>query len=169
MRDEQLQAFVSAARAHVEADTRRRRRWLRRQLDEDQTFEEICRTMARSGVRVRVTVANGHRHSGRIVAAEPEVVAIASDAAVVYIATWALVALEPLTGSAGSDAPSAIAASTIDDVVLELGERHGAIVVGTHDGTVHRGRLAGVGRDLLWFDTGCHLRMAAITEVAAGR
>lgn len=167
MRDDQLQAFVSAARARTAVDTRRHRRWLQRQLDESQTFEGLCRSVADSGARVRLSVASGHTHSGRIVAAGADLLALAGDTDVVYIVMSAVVAVELLDASQPGAVPAGIRASTVADAVVELAELRETIVVGTSDGGVHRGRVAGIGHDVLWFDNGCHVRFAAITEVAA--
>lgn len=166
MRDEQLHAFLDLARARTVVDARRRRRWLEQQLDEDKTFAAVCRGMADAGARVELSVASGHTYRGVVVVAAPEYVAIATgDTRVAYVAAAAIVGLRHLGGTGGDDRPRVLRAATFDDVVHGLGEAHAMIAARTIDGTAHRGRLAGVGRDLLWFDDGRHLRLDLVTEV----
>lgn len=170
MRDEQLHAFLNGARARTAADTRRRRRWLEQQLHEDQTFAALCRTAAKAGERVELSVASGRVYRGALSFAGPEFVAMAADdGRVAYIATRALVGLRPLDGTADDRQPNLVRAATFDDVVLELSQCRDAIDVCTIDGNAHRGRVAGVGRDLLWFENGRYLRLDVVTEVSTLR
>lgn len=166
MRDEQLHAFLNLARARTAVDARRRRRWLEQQLDEDQTFAAVCRGMADAGARVELSVASGRTYRGGVVVAAPEYVAVATgDARVAYVAAVAIVGIRHLAGTVGGDRPTVLRAATFDDVVHGLGEHHAMIAACTIDGTAHRGQLAGVGRDLLWFDDGRYLRLDLVTEV----
>lgn len=175
MRDEQLHAFLNVARARTAVDTRRRRRWLEQQLDEDQTFAALCRTMVDAGARVEVSVASGRRYRGALVVAAPEFIALAiADGRLSYIAAPAVVGLRQLDGAGDGAVPPALApthrptplrAATFDDVLLGLCEWRGVIDVHTVDGATHHGRVTGVGRDLLWFDDGRYLRLDLVTEV----
>lgn len=172
VRDEQLHAFLDAARARTAVDTRRRRRWLERQLEEDQTFATLCRAMLDAGARIELSVASGRTYTGVPVTAVPEFVAIATDDGhMVYIAAPALVGLRRLGDSADNPAaapgrPTPVRAATFDDVVIGLSACRSMLDVGTVDGSTHHGQVAGVGRDLLWFDDGRYLRLDAVTEVA---
>lgn len=171
MRDEQLHAFLNVARARTAVDTRRRRRWLERQLDEDQTFTGLCRTMMAADARVEMSVASGRRYRGTLVVAASEFVALAiDDGRLSYIAAPAIVGLRQLHATGGATgrstpAPTPMRAATFDDVVLGLCECRSLIDVRTIDGSSHHGRVAGVGRDLLWFDDGRYLRLDLVTEV----
>jgi hypothetical protein len=165
MRDEHLHAFLNAARARTAVDTRQRRRWLTQQLDEDLTLAALCHALVDAHARVELSVASGRTYRGALTIARREYVAIADDDRAAYIAAPAIVGIRPLPGTTDGAAPRPLRAATFDDVVLRLSECSGAIDVCTIDGTAHRGRVAGVGRDLLWFDDGRYVRLDAVTEV----
>ena len=179
MRDDQLHAFLGDARAHAAVDTRRRRRWLARQLDEDRTFEEVCARAARDGAAVDVLVTSGRTHRGRLLTAHTGVITVAgSDGGTAYITGAAVVGvrLRPDATPAGQQrataaaqasaaAAAAVAGATLGDVVRELAGGHATVGVGTVDGRVHRGRIDGVGRDVLRLAGGMHLRLDMVTEV----
>lgn len=181
MRDDELHAFLGDARAHAAIDARRRRRWLAHQLDEDRTFQDICARATRDGAPVDVVVTSGRVHRGRVLAAHSGLVAVAgSDGGTAYIAGAAVVGvrLHPAatapahlqataTGPAQSTAAAAVVGATLGDVARELADDHALVGVGTIDGRVHRGRIDGVGRDVLRLDGGMHLRLDMVTEVIA--
>lgn len=172
VRDDQLHTFLGDARAHAAVDTRRRRRWLARQLDEDRTFTETCLRAARDGVPVDVMVTSGRTHRGRLLAAPAGVVTVAgSDGGTVYITAAAVVAVRLRPDATAADhqfdehAAEAVTGGTLGDLVRELAERRATVWVGTVDGRVHRGRIDGVGRDVLRLAGGMHLRLDLVTEV----
>ena len=52
------------------------------------------------------------------------------------------------------------------DVLADLAGARARVVVGTVARRMYRGTLAGVGRDMVWFeDTQCYLRLQMITDV----
>lgn len=173
MRDDQLHAFLGDARAHAAVDGRRRRHWLARQLDEDRTFATVCTRALEDASPVDVVVTSGRTHRGRLVAADAGVVAVATaDGGTVYIAAAALlgVRLRPdaTAGPPGvTRAPvGAFPGTTLGDVLRELADRDVRVEVCTIGGAVHRGRIDGVGRDVLRLAGGMHLRLDMVTEVS---
>lgn len=166
MRDDQLHAFLGEARARTRIDARRRRRWLLRQLDEDRTFDEVWREAVDAGAPIDLVVAGGRTYRGIPAIAGGAVLAVSpSVGGIAYIATSAIVAVRVEPVSARADRPGdVVRAGTVADVIAVLAERHLDVSVGTAGG-VHHGRIAGVGRDLLWFADGLHVRMSAVTDV----
>lgn len=181
MRDDQLHAFLGDARAHAALDTRRRRRWLARQLDEDRTFDDVCNRAARSRAAIDVLVTSGRTLRGRLLAAHAGVVSVAADGGTTYIMRDAIVGVrlrpDPATpdhqratpADLASTAAAGVVGATLGDVVRELAERHTPVQVGTVDGRMHRGRIDGVGRDVLRLAGGVHLRLDLVTDVSAVR
>ncbi|HSJ46460.1 MAG TPA: hypothetical protein VK923_17420 [Euzebyales bacterium] len=181
VRDDELHVFLGDARAQAAVDMRRQRRWLVRQLDEDRTFEDVCARAMREGAPVDVLVASGRSHRGRVLAAHSGLVAVAvADGGTVYITGAAVVGVrvrpdataadhppETVPGHAPTTAPSAAVGATFSDVARELADGQALVGVGTVDGRLHRGRINGVGRDVLRLDDGMHLRLDMVTEVIA--
>lgn len=166
MRDDQLHAFLGEARARTRIDARRRQRWLVRQLDEDRTFDEVCRQAVDAGAPIDLVVAGGRTHRGIPAIAGAAVLAVSpSVGGIAYLTTSAIVAVRflPAAASAGGTG-DVIRAATLADVIAVLAERHSAVSVGTAAG-VHHGHVVGVGRDLLWFADGLYLRVPAVTDV----
>lgn len=171
MRDEHLHAFVGDARARAAADTRRRGHWLTRQLAEDRTFDDVWRAAADAGGPVEVVVRGGRRHRGVAHRAGALVLALtAGGAPTVYVATRAMSALRTLPvgacGDPGVPPAAVLPGPRIADVVHAVAAAGGAAVLGCGADGVHRGRLAGAGRDVAWFDDGTHVRLPAVTDVA---
>jgi hypothetical protein len=176
VRDDQLHAFLGDARAHAAVDGRRRRHWLARQLDEDRTFAAVCARALEGARPVDVVVTSGRTHRGRLVVADAGVVAVATaDGGTVYIAAAALVGvrLRPdATGGPPRVAPApveTVPGATLGDVLRELAARDVRVEVCTIGGVVHRGRIDGVGRDVLRLAGGMHLRLDLVTEVSPVR
>lgn len=180
MRDDQLHMMISTARAHAAVDARRRRRWLRRQLDEDLTFAQICRQAVDAGDLVELMVAGGRRHRGHVVVTTDELVAVATDGGSAYITMASIVGVRALGWRAADDPAAApgpfaprptnavVRAPTLHDLLFDLGEQQHPVTICTVDGRTHRGRVAGVGRDVVCLDDdGTYLRIAAISEVVA--
>jgi hypothetical protein len=178
VRDDQLHAFLGDARAHTAADARRRRRWLARQLDEDRTFEEVCSGAVQARAPVDVLVTSGRTHRGRIMAAQAGVVTVAcADGGTTYITGVAIVGVrlrpdvtaadhQRVTPAEGMPTDARVVGATLGDVLRELAERRMTVLVGTVDNRVHRGRIEGVGRDVLHLAGGMHLRLDLVTEVS---
>lgn len=173
VRDDHLHAFVGDARAHAASDARRRRRWLARQLDEDRTFDDVCRRAAGDDAPVDVVVAGGRVHRGRLTAVGAALMTVAvADGGTAYISRDAVVGVRLRPPGAAGDRPAPSAASggdvadgSIGDVARELADRGADVRVGTAAGALHRGRIAGVGRDVLRFVDGLHLRLDVVIEV----
>jgi len=171
VRDDQLHAFLGDARARAAGDARRRRHWLARQLEEDRTFAAVCSRAFEDARPVDVIVTTGRTHRGRLVAADAGIVAVATaDGGTVYIAPTAVVGLRPRPGARAKEpgqVPAVVTGATIADVVRELADGDARVEVGTTDGGVHRGRIDGVGRDVLRLTGGMHLRLDMVTEVSS--
>lgn len=184
MRDEQLYAFVADARAGAAASVRSRTRWLHEQLRADLSFAEICRDLSARAQPVEVTLAAGRTRRGTLVGTGHDVLALCAPAGeTVYVALGAVVgvrALAPTAPESGLQVPAAqghgawsgarsLGASLhFADVVADLAEERAPVLVGTAAG-VHRGVLAGMARDFIWFDGNAHcLRLDKITDVATG-
>lgn len=173
MRDDQLHAFLGEARARAAVAARRRRHWLTRQLEEDRTFAAVCSRAFEDARPVDVIVTTGRTHRGRLVAADAGIVAVATaDGGTVYIAATAIVGLRPRPGAPArakepGQVPAVVPGATIADVVRELSDWDARVEVGTTDGGVHRGRIDGVGRDVLRLTGGMHLRLDMVTEVSS--
>lgn len=174
MRDEHLYAFVADARARTAAGVRRRTRWLQRQLREDTSFAALCRDLAAAAMPVEVTLADGRRRRGTVVGAEDGVVALRRGGDVTsYIATAAATAVRVLRVTDGQpaagDPPAIHGGGTFADVLADIADRRDRVAVGTSCGRTYEGRLAGVGRDVVWFDdNGWYLRLETITDVTVG-
>ncbi|HEX6255383.1 MAG TPA: hypothetical protein VFZ70_06190 [Euzebyales bacterium] len=169
MRDDQLHAFVDDELARRTVDARRRRRWLGRQLDEDRTFEDVCRDATTSQDPVDVHVAGGRVYRGVARAAGHRVLAVVNASGVAYIAVDAVIGVRIAAGSTLDAEPvSTLRAATVADVVGAFAER-GADVVLAGGTLVHRGRIAGVGRDLVSFVDGTHMRLSAVAEAVSRR
>lgn len=173
VRDDHLHAFLGDARADSAIGTRRRRRWLSRQLDEERTFADVCADLAAARAPVDVMVANGRRHRGRLVVAHAEVVVVDRADGMAYIAATAVTGVRvrtvdvrtPEDAERSTTRPPPIPAGVLDDVLHELAAGRARIEAATVDGGVHRGRIEGVGRDLLRLSGGIHLRLSTLTEV----
>ena len=120
-----------------------------------------------------VVVTSGRTHRGRLVSADAGIVAVATaDGGIVYIAAAALVGvrLRPdATAGPPQVAPArdvAFPGAMLGDVLRELADRDARVEVCTTDGGVHRGRIDGVGRDVLRLAGGMHLRLDMVTEVS---
>lgn len=173
MRDDQLHAFVGDARAHAASDARRRRRWLARQLDEDRTFDDVCRRAVSDDAPVDVVVAGGRIHRGRLTAVDAAVMTVSvADGGTAYISRDAVVGVRLRPAGAAGDRPVPSITSgddmpggSIGDIARGLADRGAEVRVGTAAGALHRGRIAAVGRDVLRFVDGLHLRLDVVTEV----
>ncbi|HSK98671.1 MAG TPA: hypothetical protein VK891_18735 [Euzebyales bacterium] len=192
MRDEQLYAFVADARARGAADLRRRTRWLHQQLRQDAAFVELCRDLGASGVTVEVSLCDGRQHRGRLAGAGADALAVATaDDTTAYIATSAIIGLrvvapppeqhgrpaesaalrrdedrseggDPLTGAAVMIRDD----QRFSDVLGDIADLRARVVVGTAAQQTFCGVLAGVGRDVVWFDDNqWYLRLPTITDV----
>ena len=177
MWDDQLHAFLGDERAHAAVDARRRRRWLAHQLDEDRTFQEVCTGVAEARVPVDVLVTSGRTHRGRIMAARSGLITLAGAAdGTTYIMADAIVGVRLRPDVTAADhqrvrpgermSTDAGVAGTLGDVLRELAGRRTTVRVGTVDGRVHRGRIEGVGRDVLRLVGGINLRLDLVTEVS---
>jgi hypothetical protein len=191
VRDEQLYAFVADARARGAADLRRRTRWLHQQLRQDAGFVDVCRDLAMSGVPVEVSLADGRRHRGRLTGVGADTLAVGTtDGATMYVTTAAVAGLRAVTSTpgrlgdgdgseAGGPAPleshltdGVIAGGTLrdgqrfSDVLGDLADLRASVVAGTATQQTFCGVLAGVGRDVVWFDDNqWYVRLQAITDV----
>ena len=176
VKDEQLYAFVADARARNAADIRRRTRWLQHQLREDALFVELCRDLGSSGAPVELTLSDGRTHRGRLAGVGADVVAVMTlDGSTVYIATSAAVgvraiAVAPSASSAEDHAVAVRDGQVFDDVLADLADLRLRVVVGTVPGRTYDGILAGVGRDIVWFDDNqWYLRSEMVTDVMVVR
>jgi hypothetical protein len=169
VRDDQLHAFVDDEVARRAVDARRRRRWLAQQLDEDRTFADVCRRATAAQQPVDVHVHGGRVYRGIARAAGDQVLAVVTASDVAYIAVDAVVGVR-LTSASTLDAEpvATMRAATVVDVVGDFADR-GADVVLAGGALVHRGRLAGVGRDTVSFADGMHVRLSAVAEVVSAR
>jgi hypothetical protein len=193
VRDEQLYAFVADARARGAADLRRRTRWLHQQLRQDAAFVELCRDLGASGVTVEVSLSDGRHHRGRLAGAGADALAVVTtDDATVYIATAAIIGLRAVASTPDQqrvpeepgaaperDAeqsrpgdPLMVGAGMIrdqqrfSDVLGDIADLRARVVVGTVAQQTFCGVLAGVGRDVVWFDDNqWYLRLPTITDV----
>lgn len=171
MDDEHLYAFVADARARNAAEVRRRTRWLAQQLREDATFTDLCRELGSSTAVVEVSLSDGRGHRGHLTGSGTDVVALlTTDGTTAYIVGAAVVGIRVI----GVD-PAPAHEKTRDvvhehqwfsDVLADLAETRARVVVGTVAGRTYRGSIAGVGRDMVWFeDSQCYLRLQMITDV----
>jgi small nuclear ribonucleoprotein (snRNP)-like protein len=178
--DEHLYAFVADARARSAADVRRRTRWLAHQLREDATFADLCRDLGPCTAVVEVPLSDGRSHRGRLTGFGADVVELLTvDGGTVYIVAAATVGIrivgtDPSLGhdEASDHAFRAQTREVVDehqwfsDVLADLAGARARVVVGTVARRMYRGTLAGVGRDMVWFeDTQCYLRLQMITDV----
>lgn len=171
MEDEHLYAFVADARAQNAADVRRRTRWLAHQLREDATFGDLCRDLGSSTAVVEVPLSDGRSHRGRLAGSGADVVALLTvDGVTVYIVAAAAVGIRIVGTDAApgrTRAPDAVYEHQwLSDVLADLAGARARVIVGTVARRMYRGTLAGVGRDMVWFeDTQCYLRLQMITDV----
>lgn len=176
VKDEQLYAFVADARARNAAHVRRRTRWLQHQLREDASFADLCRDFGSSGVPVELTLSDGRSHRGRLLGAGVDVVAIVTlDGSTVYIATSAAVGIRVIAVPQDADTHTAADAAVHDgqvfnDLLADLANVRARVVASTVTGQTYRGTLAGVGRDVVWFDDNqWYLRCEKVTDVMVVR
>jgi hypothetical protein len=171
--DEQLYAFVADARARSAADVRRRTRWLQHQLREDASFAGLCRDLGSSDVPVELAMSDGRVHRGRLSGVGAGVIAVLTmDGATAYIATASAVGIRAITtepvaadGSA-ADAVAVQEAQRFSDVLADLADLRARVIAGTTARRTYHGTLAGVGRDVVWFDDNqWYLRLEMITDV----
>jgi hypothetical protein len=169
VRDDQLHAFVDDEVARRAVDARRRRRWLARQLDEDRTFEDVCRHATASQQAVDVHVDGGRVYRGIAREVGHRLIAVVTASDVAYITLDAVVGVR--TGAASTldaDPVTTLRAASVTDVVGAFADR-GAEVVVAGGALAHRGRLTGVGRDMVAFVDGTHVRLSSVTEVVGPR
>jgi hypothetical protein len=173
VKDEQLYAFVADARARNAADVRRRTRWLQHQLREDASFADLCRDLGSSGVPVELSLADGRSCRGRLSGVGVDVLGLKTmDGATAYIAASAAVgiraiAVEPVAGDgpAGDD-PAVQEGQFFNEVLADLADLRVRVIAGTMPGRTYCGTLAGVGRDVVWFeDNQWYLRREMVTDV----
>jgi hypothetical protein len=173
VKDEQLYAFVADARARNAADVRRRTRWLQHQLREDASFAELCRDLGSSGVPVELSLCDGRAHRGRLSGVGADVLGLQTmDGVTTYIAASAAVgiraiAVEPAAGDGDASSETAVQEGQLfSDVLADLADLRVRVVAGTVPGRTYRGTLAGIGRDVVWFeDNQWYLRRDMITDV----
>lgn len=173
MRDEHLYAFVADTRARSAAGVRRRTRWLRQQLRADMSFDALCRDLTAAAATVEVFLTSGRRCRGRVTGVGADVLALrAVGAATTYVATRAVVGVRSLSTRDLDDstdtAPPVRDTQLFVDVLADLADHRDRVEVGTVAPTTHRGTLAGVARDFIWFDDNArYLRLETITDVTA--
>lgn len=173
VKDEQLYAFVADARARNAADVRRRTRWLQHQLREDASFADLCRDLGSSGVPVELSLSDGRSHRGRVSGVGVDVLGVGTmDGATAYIATSAavgirVIAIDPLAAERDSGDDVAVREGQFfNDVLAELADLRVRVIAGTVLGRTYSGTLAGVGRDVVWFeDNQWYLRREMVTDV----
>jgi hypothetical protein len=173
VKDEQLYAFVADARARNAADIRRRTRWLQHQLREDASFADLCRDLGSSDVPVELSLCDGRSHRGRLSGVGADVLGLQTmDGVITYIAAAAAVgiraiAVEPGAGDGAGSSDTAVQdGQFFSDVLADLADLRARVVAGTTPGRTYRGTLAGIGRDVVWFeDNQWYLRREMITDV----
>jgi hypothetical protein len=175
VREDQLHAFLGDARARATVESRRHRHWLARQLGEDRTFVDVCAQIHAGGAVADVTLAGGRTHRGRIVLSTRDVLGIVTmTGATAHVATTAVVGVRahPPDADRAADPPGRepadawyVDVTSLDDVVRQLAERRAFVELRTVGGSRHRGRLDGVGHDVLWLAGGLHVPLRTVTEV----
>lgn len=175
MRDEDLHAFVAETRAVQASGRRRRQRWLERQLDEDDTLGAACARLADRGADVEIATTGGGRFRGRLVAASPTLVALATPAAAAtYVAAAAVDGVRVLDGVGGEHAPLRLplpAEGGVPDVLDAAIVGRTRVTLGTTGGRRVSGIVDSVGRDVVRLadPAVCYVPLAAITDVTVER
>lgn len=173
MDDEQLYAFVADARARVANESRRRTRWLQRQLQEEASFSDVCSALTSSSREVEMSLVPGRRIRGWVTSVGHDFVQLrAADGTTTLLAAAAIVGVRIVSTELPQQQQDLLpglpqAGGRFSDALASLAERRCRVIVGTHSADdVYRGRLAGVGMDVVWFEaTTGYIRVAMITDV----
>lgn len=169
--------LTDAARLAEAVRARSDERWLRQQAVESATFAGVARDLAERGDWVTVHSTTGRSHHGALVGVGPDHLAVRSTTGqTTYAALDAVVGLrpDPTAGPrVGTGDREPVTDRLLPEVLaLEAAERPRALVVPRGTGEVLRGRVHGVGDDVLTLDVddsgraAVFVRLSAIAEVA---
>lgn len=133
------------------------------------------------GSEVRLDLVGGRVHRGRMVAADTEVLVVAThDGATAYVAPSAVVALRTGGVPADTDAshpdragsrlaagPAVDTPGTLAEVLCDLADRCRTADIGVIGGARYRGRVRAAGGDVVALADGRCLRLQMVTDVVA--
>lgn len=172
MNDEQLYAFVADARARVSNESRRRVRWLERQLREETSFTDICSALAEGAAAAEMVLLSGRRMRGRVTIAGTDFVQLtAADGMRTLLAAAAIVGVRVLCSENLPPGPTPRAMPPVNGHLIDeletLSERRCRVVICTRNAdAVYRGMIEGVGQNIVWLDDAtCYVRISMITDV----
>lgn len=146
-----LQTLTTDARADEESRARSRRRWLRRQAEEDSSVDGVLCDLAERESRVMLQVASGRQHVGVIRAVASDFCSLRADTGHdVLVRTCAVEYVRQLAGPAvpGTDRGRP-GGQAFEVAVASLAEDQPEVTAATMCGERLRGRVIAVGRDVV--------------------